>query len=69
MEGRKIGGQPIDDARPLPSFHPFPRLTRAIAVQMRMPAFHLREERLGDIVEIEGAALLGDDRVEQELKQ
>ena len=49
--------------------HLLPRLPRAVAVQVWMPRFHLRDEAVRDVVHRERAALLGDDGVEEHLEQ
>src|SRR5438105_2862108 len=61
--------QSIDDAVAFSRLHALPRLPRAIAIQVRMPAFHLREKRLRDIMEVERSALLRDHGMKEHLEQ
>ena len=69
VQGREINGQAVDDARPLPRLHPLPWLPRTLAVEMGMPSLHFGEKCFRDIVKIERPTFLGDDGVEQDLKQ
>src|SRR5689334_9654784 len=69
MQRGQLRRQSIGDALALLRLHPFPRLTHAVPVEMGMPAFHLRDEGVRDVVKIERATLLGNDGVEQDLKQ
>lgn len=69
MQGWKSGWQSFHQALTLPGLHPFPRLADAVAVQMRVATFHLRNESFGDVLQRERPALLGDDGMKEDLQQ
>ncbi len=69
MERRQRGREPVRDRFALRCLHLFPRATLAIAVEMRMPLAHFPDQRLRDVAHIEGALLVGNDRMEEHLQQ
>jgi len=70
VQGRQIRRQPLLDGRALPGLHSLPRLTLpTFFVEVRVAAPHLCDQPVGDIANVESAALLGHDRMEQYLEQ
>jgi hypothetical protein len=69
MQSREVHRKAVDDTLSLLRLHLLPRLLGAFAVEVRMPALHLRDEGRGDVVHRELALFFGEYRVEENLQQ
>lgn len=69
MQRGQAGGQSVGDAAAPGRLHLLPRLPRSALVQVRMACAHLGDQRVSDIVRVEGTPLFGHHRVEQYLEQ
>ncbi len=63
------GRETIGDGAARPGLHLLPIGPVAALVQVRMPASHLRNQRVRDVVRVELAVLLGDHRMEEHLEE
>src|SRR5512138_2559529 len=69
VKRREVRGQALLDRRAFPRLHLLPRLALPAFVQVWMTPAHFRDQPVRDVADVERAALLRHDRVEEHLQQ